>query len=62
MNRYHVVRVGKYLDGPARIQAILVWAVADHAQANSIVSGKYDSQADAEAEATRLEAESKAQS
>lgn len=55
MNRYHVVIVGKYLDGPARIQAITAWAVADHSQANHIVSRKFDTQTEAEYEACRLE-------
>lgn len=55
--RYHVVRVGKYLDGPARIQNILVWAIADHNRANSIVSVKYDDATAAHTECDRLNAE-----
>lgn len=54
MNRYHVVVVGKYLDGPARIRAITAWAVADYSQANRIVSRKFDTQAGAEIEARLL--------
>lgn len=57
MNRFHVVAVGKYLDGPARIRAILAWCVADHEQANRCVSQKYDSQADAQADADKRNAE-----
>lgn len=54
MNRYHVVAVGKYNDGPARIRAILAWAIADSTQANRCVSQKYDNREDAERDAERL--------
>lgn len=52
--RYVVVRVDKYLgDYTGRY---LAWSVADRQQANRCVTGKYDGQQDAQAEADRLEA------
>lgn len=57
MPRYVPVVVGRYLDGPARIQAITCWAVADRELANSIVSQKFDTRAEAQAKATQLEIE-----
>lgn len=53
--RYVVVRVDKYLgDYTGRY---LAWSVADRLQANRCVTDKYDSQAVAQTEADRLEAE-----
>lgn len=55
-HRYVVVRVDKYLgDCTGRY---LAWSVADRQLANRCVTGKYDSQQDAQAEADRLETES----
>lgn len=51
--RYHVVTVSKYI-GMYRAKDPTAYAVADHDQANRVVSEKYDSLDAAEQEARRL--------
>ena len=53
MNRFRVVVVSKYL-GMYRAKDHTAYAIADYELANSIVSRKFDSQADAQLEANRL--------